>query len=169
MRTYRSQPLEIDYIELSPASSEFTSVKKNFFKNFAFSCQALWGSFFEDYTVLSDVTADSINVWVGIGRDQTNVIKQMTDSQFSTEYGIDVSINLVQGTIMEAVLAGKGPDVALFIGGEFPVNLAIRGLLNPVSDLDGFDEVKSRSRRTLLLCILMTVRSTVFLLLRHSL
>lgn len=144
MRTYRSQPLEIDYIELSPASSEFTSVKKNFFKNFAFSCKALWGSFFEDYTVLSDVTADSINVWVGIGRDQTNVIKQMTDSQFSTEYGIDVSINLVQGTIMEAVLAGKGPDVALFIGGEFPVNLAIRGLLNPVSDLDGFDEVKSR-------------------------
>lgn len=144
MRQYRSQPLEIDFIELVPADSEVTSSKKNFFKSFAFGVQALWGSFFEDYTVLSDVTEDSINVWVGIGRDQTNVIKQMTDSEFSTEYGIDVSINLVQGTIMEAVLAGKGPDVALFIGGEFPVNLAIRGLLQPVNNLDGYEEVAAR-------------------------
>ncbi|MBQ8780383.1 MAG: extracellular solute-binding protein [Oscillospiraceae bacterium] len=144
MRQYRSQPLEIDYIEIVPADGECTSVKKNFFKDLAFNTKALVGSFFEDYTVLSDVTADSINVWVGIGRDQTNVIKQMTDSQFSTEYDIDVSVNLVQGTIMEAVLAGKGPDVALFIGGEFPVNLAIRGLLQPVNNLDGFDEVKER-------------------------
>lgn len=147
MRQYRSQPLEVDYIELTPASKKFTSVRKNFFKSFAFSAKALWGSFFEDYTVLSDVGADSINVWVGIGRDQTNVIKQMTDSEFASEYNIDVSINLVQGTIMEAVLAGKGPDVALFIGGEFPVNLAIRGLLQPVNDLPGFDEVKSRFQK----------------------
>lgn len=144
MRQYRKQPLEVDFIELVPADQKVTSSKKNFFKNLAFNTKALWGSFFEDYTVLSDVTADSINVWVGIGRDQTNVIKQMTDSEFSTEYNIDVSVNLVQGTIMEAVLAGKGPDVALFIGGEFPVNLAIRGLLQPVSDFDGFDEVKDR-------------------------
>lgn len=144
MRQYRTQPLEIDFIELTPAGEDFTTVKKNFFKNLAFNVKALWGSFFEDYTVLSDMTAESINVWVGIGRDQTNVIKQMTDSEFATEYNIDVSVNLVQGTIMEAVLAGKGPDVALFIGGEFPVNLAIRGLLQPVNNLDGFDEVKSR-------------------------
>ena len=144
MRQYRSQPLEIDYIELVPASKEVTSVKKNFFKSLSFSTKALIGSFFEDYTVLSDVTADSINVWVGIGRDQTNIIKQMTDSQFVPETGIDVSINLVQGTIMEAVLAGKGPDVALFIGGEFPVNLAIRGLVKSVDDLPDYEEVADR-------------------------
>ncbi len=144
MRQYRSQPLEIDFIEIVPAENKPTSVKKNFFKSLAFSTKALWGSFFEDYTVLSDVTENSINVWVGIGRDQTNVIKQMTDSQFSTEYDIDVSVNLVQGTIMEAVLAGKGPDVAMFIGGEFPINLAIRGLIQPVNNLPGYDEVAAR-------------------------
>ena len=98
MRQYRSQPLEIDFIELVPASKKVTSVKKNFFKSLAFNTKALVGSFFEDYTVLSDVTADSINVWVGIGRDQTNIVKQMTDSQFTPETGIEVSINLVQGT-----------------------------------------------------------------------
>lgn len=83
-------------------------------------------------------------VWVGLGRDQTTVVKQLTESEFTPQTGIDVSINLVQGTIMEAVLAGKGPDVAMFVGGEFPVNLAIRDLLIPLDDMPGFDEVKSR-------------------------
>lgn len=144
MRKYRYQPLEIDFIELSPADKKFTSVKTNFFKSLSFNWKAFIGSFKEDYTVMSDMTKDSINVWVSLGRDQTNVIKQLTDSEFSTEYGIDVSINLVQGAIMEAVLAGKGPDAALFVGGEFPVNLAMRELVTPLNDMDGFDEVVSR-------------------------
>ena len=33
MRQYRSQPLEIDFIELVPADQKVTSVKKNFFKS----------------------------------------------------------------------------------------------------------------------------------------
>lgn len=147
MRQYRSQPLEIDYIELVPADGTATSAKRNFFKSLVFNTKSLIGSFFEDYTVLSDVTAESINVWVGIGRDQTNIVKQMTDSQFTPESGIDVSINLVQGTIMEAVLAGKGPDVAMFIGGEFPVNLAIRGLVQRVDDMPDYDEVAARFQK----------------------
>ena len=79
---------------------------------------------------------------------ESGVVKQLTESEFTPNYGIDVSINLVQGTIMEAVLAGKGPDVAMFVGGEFPVNLAIRNLLVPLDDLDGFDEVKGRFQDT---------------------
>lgn len=154
MREYRDQPLEIDYIELLPAydskgkASKFTSVKENFFKSLAFSVKGFIGSFFEDYTVLSDSTKESVMVWVGLGRDQTTVVKQLTESEFTPNYGIDVSINLVQGTIMEAVLAGKGPDVAMFVGGEFPVNLAIRNLLVPLNDMDGFDEVVSRFQDT---------------------
>ncbi len=147
MREYREQPLEIDFIEIAPAydsagnPTEFTSSKENFFKALAFGWKAFIGSFFEDYTVLSDTTESSILVWCGLGRDQTNVVKDLVDSQFVSSYGADISINLVQGGIMEAVLAGKGPDVALFIGGEYPVNLAIRGLLTSLSDLDGFDEL----------------------------
>jgi ABC-type glycerol-3-phosphate transport system substrate-binding protein len=45
---------------------------------------------------------------------------------------------------MEAVLAGKGPDVAMFLGGEFPVNLAIRGLLTNVDGFNGFEDVTKR-------------------------
>lgn len=144
MKTYRQQPLEIDYIELSPASAEFNSIKSSFFKSLGFGTRGFFGSFFEDYTVLSDTTKDSVNVWSSLGRDQTNVVKQMVDSEFNGNYGVDVAINLVQGGIMEAVLAGKGPDVAIFIGGEYPVNLAIRELLVPLNDMDGFDETVSK-------------------------
>ncbi len=154
MREYRDQPLEIDFIELIPAydasgkKSEFTTVEEGFFASLAFGVKGFVGSFFEDYTVLSDSTADSIIVWCGLGRDQTTVVKQLTESEFTPNSGIDVSINLVQGTIMEAVLAGKGPDVAMFVGGEFPVNLAIRDLLVPLNDMEGFDEVVDRFQET---------------------
>ncbi|MDE5860407.1 MAG: extracellular solute-binding protein, partial [Oscillospiraceae bacterium] len=147
MRQYREQPLEIDFIELSPADGGFTSVKSNIGKSFVFSFKGFINSFFEDYTELSDATSDSINVWVSLGRDQANVIKQLTDSDFNTNHSTQVSINLVQGAIMEAVLAGKGPDAALFVGGEFPVNLALRDLIVPLNDMDGFDNVKARFQR----------------------
>ena len=156
MREYRDQPLEIDFIELVPKydakgkETKFTPVKENFFKSMAFSVKGFIGSFFEDYTVLSDSTENSIVVWCGLGRDQTTVVKQLTESEFTTETGIDVSINLVQGTIMEAVLAGKGPDVAMFVGGEFPVNLAIRDLLVPLDNMEGFDDVADRFQETAL-------------------
>ncbi|MBP3268726.1 MAG: extracellular solute-binding protein, partial [Ruminococcus sp.] len=144
MKQYRMQPLEVDFIELCPADKEFTPVKENFFKAIGYSVKGFVGSFFEDYTVLSDSSKDSIMVWVTLGRDQATVVKELTDSEFNTTHDTQVSINLVQGTIMEAVLAGKGPDVAMFVGGEFPVNLAIRDLLVPLDSMDGFDEVTSR-------------------------
>ena len=144
MRQYREQPLEVDFIELVPADGEFTRVKENLGKSFVFGFQGFINSFFEDYTVLSDTDGDSINVWVSLARDQTNVIKQMTDSDYNPNHNTKASINLVQGAIMEAVLAGKGPDVALFVGGEFPVNLAVRELIAPLNGMDGFDEVASR-------------------------
>lgn len=148
MRQYREQPLEIDFIEVAPANADFTSVKSNFGKSLAFGFKGFINSFFEDYTKLSDIDGESINVWVGLGRDQANVIKQMTDSDFNTSHSTQVSINLVQGGIMEAVLAGKGPDASLFVGGEFPVNLAVRGLITPMDDMDGFDNVMARFQRT---------------------
>ena len=150
MRQYRNQPLEIDFIELAPAAGKFTSVKPKIGKSISFGFKGFINSFFEDYTVLSDTTTDSINVWVGLGRDQTNVIKQLVDAQFNTEHSTQVSINLVQGAIMEAVLAGKGPDASLFVGGEFPVNLALRDLVIPLNDMDGFDEVAKRFQRNAL-------------------
>lgn len=144
MRDYREQPLEVDYIELASADQDFTSTKENFFKSASFSFKSFVGSFTDDYNVLSDTSSDdAITVWVGLGRDQAQVVKELVESEFILETGIPVAVNLVQGTLVEATLAGKGPDISLFSAGELPVNLAVRGLLTDLSQFDDFDEVTS--------------------------
>lgn len=146
MRDYRNQPLEIDYIELAADNSNYSTTKKNFFKSVWYSIRAFLNSFFEDYTQLSDETgAEVINVWVNLGRDQAQVVKGLVESDFSQQYpDIPISVNLVVGGVVEATLADKGPDIALFLGGEFPVNLAARGLLVDCSQFSDYEEVKSR-------------------------
>lgn len=144
MTDYRSQYLEIDMIEITSADVEFTSVKENFWEGLKFSFNAFIGSFFNDYNVLSQENEEALNVWVSLGRDQAQIVKEMVDSYFVPETGIQVSINLVQGGILEATLAGKGPDVAFFIGGDFPIQLAARDCLVDLSEFDDYEEVITR-------------------------
>lgn len=145
MRDNRDQPLEVDYIEFATADREFSGCHEKLGKTLKFGFESFIGSFFEDYTTLSDVTGEeAVEVWVALGRDQAQIVREMTENRFMQETGIPVSINLVTGGIVEAALAGKGPDVVLFLDGEFPVNLAARGLLTDVSQFEDFDEVKGR-------------------------
>lgn len=148
---YRDQPLEIDYIEIASGDTEFSSLKSNFFQQLGFRCKAFLGSFTEDYTTLSDIDADDedvIDVWVNLGRDQALVVKELVENEFAQQHpDIPVSVNLVVGGVVEASLAGEGPDIALFLGGEFPVNLACRGLLVDMKQFPDYDEVVGNYQR----------------------
>ena len=141
---YRDQPLEVDYLELASADREFSSLKAGFFRQLAFRFRAFIGSFTEDYTTLSDLDTDAddvITVWVNLGRDQALVVKELVENEFAQLHPeIPVAVNLVVGGVVEATLAGKGPDVALFLGGEFPVNLACRGLLADLTQFPDYAE-----------------------------
>lgn len=144
MTDYRSQYLEIDLIEVLSAEQEFKPVKESFFKSLGFSWNSFIGSFFADYNLLSEEDDEALNVWVSLGRDQAQIVKELVDSYFVPETGIKASINLVQGGILEATLAGKGPDVALFIGGDFPIQLAARDCVVDISEFDDYEEVIKR-------------------------
>ena len=147
MRDYRDQPLELDYIEIATCHENFSSASGNFFSEFLFGFNSFIGSFFEDYTVLSDSSATSLDVWVSLARDQATVVKNLVDNKFNSNpkfNGTQASINLVQGSILEATLAGKGPEIALFIGGDFPIQLAARGLLVDITQFKDYDQVTKR-------------------------
>lgn len=145
MREYRDQPLEVDFIEFASCDEEFSSCKRKLGKSVKFGLSAFIGSFFEDYTAMNDVSGEkAIEVWVSLGRDQAQIVRELTESRFTAEYGIPVSVKLVSGGVVEAALAGEEPDAALFLGGEFPVNLAARGLLAEMSGMSGFEDVKGR-------------------------
>ncbi len=162
MRDYRDQPLELDYIEVRTVNEKASSAKGNFFEDFAFGFQAFIGSFFEDYTQLSDTTEKSINTWVALGRDQATVVKDLVDNDFNqNNSGINVSINLVPGGILEATLAGKGPDVALFLGGDFPIQCAARDLLVDISKFNDYEDIVSQ-RFTESITTLYTYRDGVY-------
>ncbi len=144
MTDYRSQYLEVDFIEITSAETEFSTTKEKFFSKLAFDFKSFIGSFFTDYNILSEENEDALNVWVSLGRDQAQIVKELVDSYFVPETGIQTSINLVQGGILEATLAGKGPDVALFIGGDFPIQLAARDCLVDISQFDDYEEITKR-------------------------
>ena len=98
MRDYRGQPLELDYIEVATCHEDFASPYGNFFGELAFGFNAFIGSFFEDYTNLSDSSATSLDVWVSLARDQATVVKNLVDNKFNSnpDYnGTQASVNLV--------------------------------------------------------------------------
>ncbi|MGN0687922.1 MAG: extracellular solute-binding protein [Oscillospiraceae bacterium] len=144
MRDYRDQPLELDYIEVKTVHDKYKNAKSNFFKSFAFGFRAFVGSFFEDYTTISDTTTKALNVWVSLGRDQATVVNELVSSGYNPNRSTKIAISLVQGAVLEATLAGKGPEIALFIGGDFPVVCASRGLLYNMMDFGDHEEVFSR-------------------------
>lgn len=146
MRDYRDQPLEIDYLEVRTVHEKPSRATGNFFENFAFGFNAFIGSFFEDYNSISENTDEtSLKVWIGLARDQAMAIKEQVDSDFNINHpGISASISLVVGGILEATLAGKGPEISLFTGGDFPIQLAARDLLVDLTKFPDYDEVSKR-------------------------
>ncbi|MCL1831508.1 MAG: extracellular solute-binding protein [Oscillospiraceae bacterium] len=139
------QPLQLDYVEILAYGDTPGPAKASFFEQITFLWRGFIGSFTEDFTKLGDAEEgkQEINVWVGLGRDQALTLKQLVDGEFNNknEHDIWISINLVQGGILEASLAGKGPDVGLFIGGDFPIQLAARDLLVDLTQFDGYDKI----------------------------
>ncbi len=157
----REQPMQLDYFALTSVDMPLPKSGAGFFDQAAFRLKAFFGSFSENYSAVGDVyqdskTAPTITVWVcandlgatGIasGRDQTQILKELIDQRFVRETGIQVNLSLIDGsqTLMQAILGGKGPDVAITVYKELPVNLAMRGALEDLTQFEGFSSVKSR-------------------------
>jgi ABC-type glycerol-3-phosphate transport system substrate-binding protein len=144
--TYREQPLEVDIIELCTADQEFTDCKSNFFKAFKFGFDAFIGSFFEDYNSLTDIEDgdDVMTCWIALGRDNATVVTNLVNNEYNLTADTKVNMKLVQGGIVEATFAGKGPDIALFMGGDFPIQLASRGVLEDLTQFSDYEDVTTR-------------------------
>ncbi|MBQ6675748.1 MAG: extracellular solute-binding protein [Ruminococcus sp.] len=141
---YRAQPLEVDMIELCTDDQDFTSVDSSFFKGLSYGFQKFIGSFFEDYNSLSDLDENDSGVmtaWITTGRDNAKVVTNLINNEYNLDAKTKVNLKLVVGGIVEATFSGKGPDIALYLGGDYPIQLAARDVLVDVSKLDGYDEV----------------------------
>ncbi len=141
---YRAQPLEVDMIELCSSDEDFTSADSSFFKSLSYGFSKFIGSFFEDYNSLSDLEEGSDGVmtaWITTGRDNAKVVTNIINNGYNLDAKTKINVKLVVGGIVEATFSGKGPDIALYLGGDYPIQLAARDVLVDVSKLDGYDEV----------------------------
>ena len=142
-----NQPLQLDYITIHSSDIKLQKASAGFWKSFWFGVQNFFYSFVEDYNIISNENTDkkSVKVWVSLGRDQVGVLKDLIVGDFTPKTGIDIQLELVQGSLIEATLAGRGPDVALMVGVSDPVNYAIRGALVDLSQFPDFEEYTSEN------------------------
>lgn len=143
VRDLKTQPIELDTIYIYGTGDE-PQKQGGFFKKLCFNTQRLLLSFTNDYGLIGNYDQDNcITVWVSSGQDQLNIIQSLVDRDFA-ESKETVKTQLVPTGLLEAVMAGKGPDIAMFISGDIPVNLASRGGLADLSGYESFDSVSQR-------------------------
>lgn len=144
LQTIRSQPLELDYIVVY-SNNDLPKTKASFWEKLKFDIKAFFASFVEDYTAIAvSDREDAITVWVSSGRDQSQIVKKMIDDKFTAKSNIAVNLSQVNDSLINAILAGQGPDIALMVDQTTPVNLAMRNALYDLSKFDDCEDVLLR-------------------------
>ncbi len=137
--------LDVDYLVVSGKNVKPEKKQANFFTKLGHEAASFIASFFVDYNSVGDVYDESagdkiVKVWILTGRDQGTILKAMVDDTFSPQTGVKVNVEIVDPTaVLNAVMAGRGPNVVLSIGADQPVNYALR---NAVEDLTQFPDCK---------------------------
>ena len=141
-----AMPLDIDKMCLSPVGQEKPFKKANAFVKAWFSVEKFFVSFVQDYNNISGTedSEETVTIWVNWGRDQAQVLNSLIQTSFNEKTGIPVNVQIVNASIIQAILSGKGPDCLLQHSRSEPVNLAMRGVLYDLKNFDDLDQVLTR-------------------------
>lgn len=141
--------LDIDYLVVSGTGVTPKKDEANIFTKLWHETKSFFASFFVDYNSVGDVYDESgddevVKVWILTGRDQGTILKSMVDDTFTPESGVKVNVEIVDPTaLLNAVLAGRGPNVVLSVGADQPVNYALRGAAEDITQFNDWEEVLS--------------------------
>ena len=147
----KTQPLEVDYLVIR-GSQEFGSddsyqynvkANANIFQGIFHEIKSFIMSFFRDYNSMGSMTLtteeDAVEVWLATGRDQSQVIRNLINNDFTPNQeigGTAVDLKLVAGgTLLPSILAQQGPDVYLGLDQASVINYSIRSALLPVDEV----------------------------------
>jgi len=145
----QNEPLQIDKIfiaspgyPLAPGRSSLVSRVWVTIKNFV-------QSFFKNYNAVGKGDEDTLEIWVGRGRDFVSIMQQLTDQHFTPQTGIKVAFSLMprEDQLILANSNGTPPDLAASVWYTTPFNLASRGALVDFTRFPDFEEVASRFHR----------------------
>ena len=142
----KTQPLLLDFISIQAPGSEAPKAKAGFFSALWHEISGFMQSFFRKYDRMGALVEtdeeESVEVWLAYGRDQSQVIRNLINNEFTSKNNIPVNLKLVAGgTLLPSILSGQGPDVYLGLGSGDVINYAIRGALESIETMDGFSDV----------------------------
>ena len=141
--------LDIDYFTVCGSNVTPKVVKANFATKAWHETKSFFASFFVDYNSVGDVYDENsdetiVKVWVLTGRDQGTILKSMVDDDFTPNSGVKVNVEIVDpSALLNAVLAGRGPNVVLSVGADQPVNYALRKASEDITQFPDYEEVLS--------------------------
>ncbi len=139
--------LDVDYLTVTGTGTKPDKDTANFLTKAWHEVKAFGASFFVDYDAVGNVYKEGdkpIKVWILSGRDQGTILKTMIDDGFTKETGIKVNVEVVAGdALLNAVMADRGPDVVLTVGADQPVNYALRGSAEDITQFPDWEEVLS--------------------------
>lgn len=150
LNTLCSQPLQIDTITLSGQNTGTALKNKaSLWERFYFGVKQFIYSFAIDYQSfgVSDGKGATLDVWITTGRDQANLMKSMIDEYFTPKSDTRVSLSLVSLGLVEAIMAGRGPDVVIGAARTYPVDLGARGVLVDLNEFEGFSDLRGRFQK----------------------
>ena len=140
LSTYQEQALDIDYIALVSSDREMKKSSLNFWEWIVYQVKSFIASF-KSGGEETNKEEKTLRVWVNSGIDQYEIMKNMIAQDFTPETGIKVDLELAQGSLINALAAGTGPDVMLGVVSDTIVNLALRGAAVDLSAYEGYDEL----------------------------
>ncbi len=144
-------PLDLDQIILgSPEKDGYDYEMAGWWDKTKYSFERFLVSFMDDYKYKTENVdgKTTLTLWVTWGRDQTQILTSLVKDTFEAEHpNINVNIQIVGATLIQAILAGSGPDLLIGQARTEPVNYGMRGALYPLSEFDDYEEVVSRFQK----------------------
>lgn len=141
-----NMPLALDQISVIPCGSDVSSDGGGFFDSVLFGIKRFLISFSNSYAFSSEKgnESEALRIWVNWGQDQASVLNSLINESFTKEMGIDVSLEIVNTSLINGIISGNYPDLAIQMSRTDPVNLGIRGALYDLKNFDDCDEVLKR-------------------------
>lgn len=144
-------PLDLDQIVLSsPEKEGFDYEMAGWWDKTVYGVKRFIVSFMDEYQYDTKQAEGKVTLtlWITWGRDQTQILTSLVRDTFEAQHpNIRVNIQLVGATLIQAILAGSGPDLLIGQTRTEPVNYGMRGALYDLSKFPDYNEVVKRFQK----------------------
>ena len=113
----KNMSLALDQIILASPQKEFDTPKVSFLERLKFFIIRYSESYSKNSSTVTsskDKSLDNIKIWVNWGRDQVKVLNSLIQDSFTPKYGINVTVEQVNATLVQGVISGNTRSVPAY-------------------------------------------------------